>query len=384
MIDMASENIGGYDYEFVDDPSDTLICQICHFPSKEPHLSECCGHTFCKSCLEAAKRVTTVNAACPVCRSEQFTTMPNRQADRIIRSLNVYCSNKGKGCSWQGEVNNIISHRDSKDGCQFQIVNCPNDCGIAYQRRYLTIHVETECPCRKVDCQYCHDTGEHQFIEGQHKDECPKFPLPCPYKCEIGTIPRDEMKEHINTCKVQLVQCKYHTVGCDAKIARKDQQKHSNNKMDEHLSLCVSEIANTKVSMKNCEDSLRKATSDLTQKLTAAERKITTSKQQAATTERKIAALKAQLTAAENEIATSKRQSSAAERENAALKQQIQTIKEEVREEINANKKQLEQIFTAVVCIGLIGIAIILIICSLQKPEAEPKPKVESRYCWIM
>ena len=29
-----AEQSGGYDYEFVQTPSDTLICQICHYPSK--------------------------------------------------------------------------------------------------------------------------------------------------------------------------------------------------------------------------------------------------------------------------------------------------------------------------------------------------------------
>ena len=192
---MANQT-GGYDYEFVHTPSDTLICQICHFPSKEPHLSLCCGHTFCKSCLEAAKRVKSVSSACPVCRNTESVTVFNKQADRIIRSLHVHCSNIKKGCKWQGEINSITSHINHKDGCQFQEVNCPNNCGVAYQRRYLTSHVDAKCPCRKVNCQYCHDIGEHQFIDGKHKEKCPKFPLPCPNKCNVGTIPREDMEMH--------------------------------------------------------------------------------------------------------------------------------------------------------------------------------------------
>ena len=90
---------GGYDYEFVHTPSDTLICQICHCPSKEPHLSACCGHTFCKSCIEATKGVKSVINVCPVCRNEEFTTILNKQADRIIRNLYVYCSTRIKDVS---------------------------------------------------------------------------------------------------------------------------------------------------------------------------------------------------------------------------------------------------------------------------------------------
>ena len=237
---------GGYDYEFVHTPSDTLICQVCHCPSREPHLSACCGHIFCKSCLEAAKRVTSVTSACPMCRNEEFVTMPNKQADRIIRSLLVYCSNKRKGCKWQGEVNAITRHLSNSDCCQFHEVNCPNDCGTAYQRQYLTSHVDTECPRRKVNCQHCHDIGEHQFIEGQHKEKCPKFPLPCPNNCGVDNIPRDGVREHINICPLQLVQCKYHIVGCEVIMAHKDQKKHNKEMMEEHLSLSVTELAATK------------------------------------------------------------------------------------------------------------------------------------------
>ena len=92
---MAIISSGGYNYEFVDTPSDNLICQICRLPSKEPHLSTCCGHTFCNSCLEAAKGVY---ATCSMCRSTEFSSFPNKQADRTIRSLRVYCANKSKGC----------------------------------------------------------------------------------------------------------------------------------------------------------------------------------------------------------------------------------------------------------------------------------------------
>ena len=68
---------GGYDYQFVDTPSDMLLCKICHFPSKEPHLSVCCGHTFCKSCLDGIKQRKPFHlfpkvVACPMCRCEGF------------------------------------------------------------------------------------------------------------------------------------------------------------------------------------------------------------------------------------------------------------------------------------------------------------------------
>ena len=76
--------IGGYDYEFVDTPADRVICNICHLPSRDPYLSECCGHLFCKSCLDNVKKASTITNDCPVCRDEEFTTFRNKAIDREV------------------------------------------------------------------------------------------------------------------------------------------------------------------------------------------------------------------------------------------------------------------------------------------------------------
>jgi len=61
-------------------------------------------------------------------------------------------------------------------------VKCYNECGKILQEQYS--HVETECPHHKADCQYCHITGEHQFIEVEYKEQCAKkafyiiYPVP--------------------------------------------------------------------------------------------------------------------------------------------------------------------------------------------------------------
>ena len=80
MMATFSNGGGGYDFQFVTTPADWLICNVCHYPSREPYLSGCCSHIFCKSCLEAAKRATTITDACPICRCEEFVTAPHMQA----------------------------------------------------------------------------------------------------------------------------------------------------------------------------------------------------------------------------------------------------------------------------------------------------------------
>jgi len=77
---------GGFDYHFVENPPELLICDICHLPSCNPYLSVCCGHLFCKSCIDSAEQKMLVRT-CPVCRDEEFMIYPNKQADRAVRSL---------------------------------------------------------------------------------------------------------------------------------------------------------------------------------------------------------------------------------------------------------------------------------------------------------
>ena len=208
MDKQAEATAGGYDYQFVETLPDMLICKICHFPSREPCLSECCGHTFCKSCIDHVKKATVFYPClCPVCRSKEFTVFRNKQNERVIKSLHVYCSNKERGCEWQGEINNINDHLENSDGCSFEEVTCYNNCDKFLQRKRLNDHLENECPRRKVTCQYCHIADEFQYIEGSHMEKCLKFPLPCPNDCGISAIPREDMDSHRKVCSYEEVEC---------------------------------------------------------------------------------------------------------------------------------------------------------------------------------
>jgi len=72
---------------------------------------------------------------------------------------------------------NMTEHRKI---CPLEEVEYSNKCGKRLQRQYLDNHLETKCSHRTVNCQFCQHTGEYQFIEGQHKEQCPRFPLPRP------------------------------------------------------------------------------------------------------------------------------------------------------------------------------------------------------------
>ncbi|XP_065904792.1 TNF receptor-associated factor 4-like [Dysidea avara] len=217
---MADETFGGFDYDFVDTPLENSLCKICCYPSREAQLSLCCGHTFCKSCLDGTKKSKFTSKLCPMCCSGEFTSVHNKQVDRLVKSLLVFCSNKEKGCEWQGEVNDINKHLGS---CHFEDLSCTNDCGVHVQRQNLTKHIETECVRRKVDCQYCHITEEYQSIEGEHKEQCPKLPLPCPNKCDISNIPREQINQHRKICPLEKVEC---VDNCGKSLMRQDLRNH--------------------------------------------------------------------------------------------------------------------------------------------------------------
>jgi len=207
--------------------------------------------------LDNVKKSAAITNVCPVCHDEEFVTYPQKEADREIKSLHIYCTNKEKGCEWKGELNCINNHLGNSDGCQFEGVKCSNECGKMMERQYLTNHVESECPRRKVNCQYCHDRGEHHFIEGQHKEECPKLPLPCPNKCEVESVPREDMEAHRKECPLEMIQCEYYSVGCKRiKLARKDNEKHKKENMEDHLKMTTLVLNDTKVELANTKDEL--------------------------------------------------------------------------------------------------------------------------------
>ena len=235
---------GGYDYQFVNTPMDHVICVICHLPSRDPHITGCCGYIFCKSCLENVKATS-----CPMCKDEQFETFFNKQVHREVQDVRVYCTNKEKGCKWTGEVRDIGLHLENTDGCRFEEVTCPNDCKKLMQRRLLSNHIKFKCLYRKVKCRYCSNNVKRLFVDSTHLEECPKLPLPCPNSCRKVKIFREDMEAHRKECPLELIQCEYHDVGCGMKITRKRQRVHNEKSMEKHLYLIKNELTSTKAEL---------------------------------------------------------------------------------------------------------------------------------------
>ena len=185
--------------------------------------------------------------ACPICRDEEFKTFRNKAIDREIKGFHIHCTNREKGCKWQGELNDISNHLTSNVSCWFEELQCSNECGKMIERQYLTDHVETECSRHTVNYLHCHDTGEHQFIEGKHKEGCSKLPLPCPNKCLIGIVCRKDMKAHRKEC-----------------LVRKYQEQRDNEKVKEHLMMTEYRLDNAQHELSYTKEQLAAALKQIT------------------------------------------------------------------------------------------------------------------------
>ncbi|XP_065887878.1 TNF receptor-associated factor 3-like [Dysidea avara] len=231
---------GGYDCDFVQSPPDDLLCKICHYPARNAILSVCCGHNFCKYCLDCYLHSEVIDHSnCPYCR-ENFQSVPDKRTTRLVFNLQVFCPNKSLGCSWVGELRSMEDHLNknstaSNIGCLFTEICCSNECGVVIQRRLLEDHLKLECELRQVKCEYCDSTGSYQWIIGSHQQECLKYPMECPNHCEVGHVRREEMNVHLKECPLAIVKCPFAVVGCDIVVRREERIGHMKEAVEQHV-----------------------------------------------------------------------------------------------------------------------------------------------------
>uniref|UniRef100_A0A1X7ULD4 RING-type domain-containing protein n=1 Tax=Amphimedon queenslandica TaxID=400682 RepID=A0A1X7ULD4_AMPQE len=228
---MAMAHFSKEEFSFVKELPEhmEIECPVCLHILTDPHLVSCCGHNFCGSCI---KRVKASNGSCPMCNKKKYRTMADKKCSRIINGLEVYCSNKEKGCYWKGELKNMSTHlnKEKREGeCQYEEVKCRyRKCQVRKQRRYLRCHENTECLQRPFQCQYCRKKGTFLSITKDHYEECRQYPVTCPNKCVSTNMPRHSVTAHVNReCPLESVDCVLSWAGCNDKPLRKDIDEHT-------------------------------------------------------------------------------------------------------------------------------------------------------------
>ena len=99
--------------KFVEPLPDELQCPLCLEFLKEPTLTSCCGHHFCHECIN---RAITHSHVCPLCNNRGFQTFHNKEKERLVNALKVYCKWRSGGCKWVGELGRLEHHLDVEEG----------------------------------------------------------------------------------------------------------------------------------------------------------------------------------------------------------------------------------------------------------------------------
>ena len=244
----SSEQLcGGFNCEFVERPQELQTdCPICLLVLREPFQVNCCGNSFCRTCIE---RILTNEKACPTCKG-QFRAFENKGLQRALYSFRVRCVHQGSGCEWTGELRELERHLNLDPelgkqlvGCAFAAVAC-SYCREYFQRCDVHAHESEACPQRPFSCDYCeYYKSVYEDVVNNHWPVCKCYPVPCPNECEVSPE-RQNVEIHVNTeCPLTLVNCDFHYAGCEVQLLRKDMPTHlaKSQSLAAHISLLTTQ-----------------------------------------------------------------------------------------------------------------------------------------------
>ncbi|XP_072172049.1 TNF receptor-associated factor 6-like [Diadema setosum] len=224
----------GYEYKFEPELDPKHECPICLMCLRDPVQTEC-GHRFCADCIRHCLRVTSLR--CPVdnvalTESQMF---PDICVKREIMDLQAHCP--FKDCPELVELRNIDNHREV---CEFRTEPCPNLCGASMRRKSITNHLESSCPKRLVECEFCQ--MDIAFDDKQnHILQCPERPMSCQF-CKFRVLACDLGIHHDTACPEVPVPCQFASFGCSEQVPKKEMETHLMNHMAKHLELVASYV----------------------------------------------------------------------------------------------------------------------------------------------
>ena len=231
----SKENRCGYDCEFVEAPPSGLQieCPVCLLVLQEPCIVSCCGHKFCRECIEPIEKD---KKPCALCNEPDFTFIRERALERSLKDLEVWCSYRKEGCEWKGKLGKLEEHlnqdpssENQLNGCQFVAVECTHKCGEWFQHRHITTHETQQCKKRSYSCDYCQDYhSTFEDVTKLHYLQCGKYPVACPNDCDVPMFKRQKLESHLKEhCPLEVVDCPFHFAGCETQLPRKDMPEHT-------------------------------------------------------------------------------------------------------------------------------------------------------------
>ena len=233
----------GYQCEFLDPVSDDLYCKKCTQVARKLSITTCCGESFCQSCIADTQKE---GKPCPVCGEKDYNIVGQVKSQKRINCLQVYCSMKERGCGWSGTLEQLDTHLDpDQDNCQYVDTKCPLNCHMTIPKNKVEQHVAQHCAKRPHVCQHCNFKATYEEVVDTHLPECKYVPLQCPNLCVV-TFERDFMEDHLKMCRLEEVGCEFSGVGCEGRFIREDQEEHTRQNSQKHLTLTASLAVDTK------------------------------------------------------------------------------------------------------------------------------------------
>lgn len=190
-----------FDYDFVEQPSQDFFCPVTLELLHDPYQTTCCGNHLSK---ESAKMLQREGKPCPMCKEANLATVPDKFYKRKVYELQVRCPHKDNGCQWVGPLSDFNSHCSS-------------------------------CVKRPWACEHCNFETTYEVGVRDHLPNCEKYPEPCPNSCEVGTVERCNLKNHLLECPLRVVECEFREVGCSVRVPHRDLGKHMEESGQQHL-----------------------------------------------------------------------------------------------------------------------------------------------------
>ncbi|XP_056675501.1 TNF receptor-associated factor 4 isoform X1 [Monodelphis domestica] len=213
---------------------------------------------------------------------------PDPELEAQVLSLPIRCIHSEEGCRWTGALRQLQVHLSS---CGYNVVACPNRCNGKLSRRDLPSHLQHECPKRRLKCDFCgidftgeafesHEgvcpqesvycenkcgarmmrrlLGQHMMAEcpkrtqpcayctkefvydtiQNHQHQCPRYPIPCPNQCGMGSIPREDLNSHLKeNCSTVPVLCPFKDAGCKHRCPKLAMGRHMEESVKPHLAM---------------------------------------------------------------------------------------------------------------------------------------------------
>ena len=238
-----SEQPRGYQCEFIDSVPEDLYCKKCNLVARKFTIASCCGESYCHYCITDIQKQ---DKSCPACGEKEYTTLQHIKYQKRINCLQVYCSMKERGCDWSGTLEQLDTHLDpDQDNCQYVDTKCPLNCHMTIPKNKVEQHVAQHCAKRPYVCQHCNFKATYEEVVDEHLPECKYVPMQCPNLCGV-TFERDFMEDHMKMCHLEEVGCEFSGVGCDDQFRREDQEEHTRQNSQKHLTLTASLAVETK------------------------------------------------------------------------------------------------------------------------------------------